>query len=371
MTRPRTRFSLPEAEYIKIFHIIACLQKCRTRQDINSLFASEIHPFFYADASLLGITAEDGTPNKLLDIVGYPEKDFLAIEKRIQFNPVVHRMIKINRQVVASGLDIPLAVGRNSAQQFFKHHPELKPEDYPYMGHTISMVLSESPTPEIFVGIERRIEKGIDWTYRDIRVAELLRPHLFQGVKGVYFNEELKKYRSISEVLGRHTYPLAVLSERLKILFRNPAFNHLFSASESFPKDLADLIKKELDQWNSPKVEDSLSKTIPFFKFKGEAFRLSLVPVSGELQNNEKIWALHMKPAVHPLSKAYISFHEAGLTGREIEICILVGDGFGNQEIAERLFISPNTVETHMKNIFKKLEIHNRAQLMALIVIEE
>jgi DNA-binding NarL/FixJ family response regulator len=45
---------------------------------------------------------------------------------------------------------------------------------------------------------------------------------------------------------------------------------------------------------------------------------------------------------------------EAGLTAREIEIIGLIEKEFSNKQIAERLFISERTVETHRKNIFRK-----------------
>lgn len=47
---------------------------------------------------------------------------------------------------------------------------------------------------------------------------------------------------------------------------------------------------------------------------------------------------------------------EAHLTGREIEIIRLIEKEFNNKQIAETLFISERTVETHRKNIFRKTD---------------
>jgi DNA-binding NarL/FixJ family response regulator len=47
------------------------------------------------------------------------------------------------------------------------------------------------------------------------------------------------------------------------------------------------------------------------------------------------------------------------LTGRELEIITLISLEYSGKEISEQLFISTNTVETHRKNIMKKLKLKN------------
>jgi DNA-binding NarL/FixJ family response regulator len=53
------------------------------------------------------------------------------------------------------------------------------------------------------------------------------------------------------------------------------------------------------------------------------------------------------------------------LTGRELEILLLLAQGSTNPEIAARLFISVNTVKRHLKAIFQKLDIHTRSAAAA------
>jgi DNA-binding NarL/FixJ family response regulator len=52
------------------------------------------------------------------------------------------------------------------------------------------------------------------------------------------------------------------------------------------------------------------------------------------------------------------------LTGRELEIIILIALEHSGKEISEKLFISTNTVETHRKNIMKKLKAKNTISLV-------
>jgi DNA-binding NarL/FixJ family response regulator len=56
----------------------------------------------------------------------------------------------------------------------------------------------------------------------------------------------------------------------------------------------------------------------------------------------------------------------ADLTDREREILALVARGLSNAEIAGRLVISPLTAKTHVSNILRKLDCHDRAALVAL-----
>ena len=50
------------------------------------------------------------------------------------------------------------------------------------------------------------------------------------------------------------------------------------------------------------------------------------------------------------------------LSTREIDVLKLISDDYSNQGIAEKLFVSINTVKTHVKNIHLKLEVQSRSK---------
>jgi DNA-binding NarL/FixJ family response regulator len=55
---------------------------------------------------------------------------------------------------------------------------------------------------------------------------------------------------------------------------------------------------------------------------------------------------------------------EVKLTSREMEIIKLISDGLTSQQMADKLFISPRTVETHRANLMKKVGVKNAIELV-------
>ena len=55
---------------------------------------------------------------------------------------------------------------------------------------------------------------------------------------------------------------------------------------------------------------------------------------------------------------------QLGITPREMEILELIAAGLSNREIAERLFVSENTVKTHSSRLFDKLQAKRRTQVV-------
>jgi DNA-binding CsgD family transcriptional regulator len=56
-----------------------------------------------------------------------------------------------------------------------------------------------------------------------------------------------------------------------------------------------------------------------------------------------------------------------GLSGREYEVAVLVAEGFTNQQVAEKLFISVRTVETHLSRVFTKLAVTSRVGVVNVL----
>ncbi|HUQ49294.1 MAG TPA: response regulator transcription factor [Terriglobales bacterium] len=57
---------------------------------------------------------------------------------------------------------------------------------------------------------------------------------------------------------------------------------------------------------------------------------------------------------------------ELRITARELEILQLIAEGLSNREIAEKLFVSENTIKTHSSRVFEKLGARRRTQAVQL-----
>jgi DNA-binding NarL/FixJ family response regulator len=83
--------------------------------------------------------------------------------------------------------------------------------------------------------------------------------------------------------------------------------------------------------------------------------------------NNEDYFGEKLSKIIY---KSYVQHvktkpeHNTCLSEREIEIVKLLADGLSSKEIADILFISPRTVETHKNNIISKLNLKNNVELV-------
>src|SRR5215831_12592701 len=71
-------------------------------------------------------------------------------------------------------------------------------------------------------------------------------------------------------------------------------------------------------------------------------------------------------PSGQPFTRDEKRREDLGITPRELDILELIAQGLSNREIAEKLFVSENTVKTHSSRVFDKLGARRRTQAVQL-----
>jgi LuxR family transcriptional regulator of csgAB operon len=110
--------------------------------------------------------------------------------------------------------------------------------------------------------------------------------------------------------------------------------------------------------------EEALHLGIKGFFYKQDTLKMFLKGINTIL--GDEVWIsreILLRSAMGVRRHKHLSIQaKSGLSTREIEILLLVGSGAPNDEIAQKLFISPHTVKTHLYHIFKKISVPNRLQ---------
>jgi len=115
---------------------------------------------------------------------------------------------------------------------------------------------------------------------------------------------------------------------------------------------------------NAGVEKKALARNIRGFFYKDDHFEVFLKGIKAIMSGD--IWVsreILLKCVYEGFNEKKAAIEEkTALTSREIEILTLVSMGSTNDEIANKMCISTNTVKTHLYNIFKKINVENRLQ---------
>jgi two-component system, NarL family, response regulator LiaR len=81
---------------------------------------------------------------------------------------------------------------------------------------------------------------------------------------------------------------------------------------------------------------------------------------------SQSVGTLARASSTSPFVRDAAQVQALGVTRRELEILELIAQGLSNREIAEKLFVSENTVKTHSSRVFDKLGAKRRTQAVQL-----
>jgi LuxR family maltose regulon positive regulatory protein len=110
------------------------------------------------------------------------------------------------------------------------------------------------------------------------------------------------------------------------------------------------------------------------FVYEGELLAELIEVILDEKSNSKKdpypdVSELYLKNLIETIredkQKSGTSYLEEALSERELEVLQYIADGLTNKQIADKLFVSLNTIRTHTKKMNSKLGVHSRTQAVA------
>jgi DNA-binding CsgD family transcriptional regulator len=370
MSHSQDSVSLPEKDYLAILETIKKFNQCQTRHDLKKTFQSQLLSLLKAQGGVyIWIDSEIGNA-QIIDSINIPTSNVKSFQDYLAYDNLGNSAISKSNPVMVFDAENNCSETKNAIDLFFKENPNYSRKKDSYLDQCEgALVTVQLPDTNVGVGIHRLTPNNDIWTARDIRIFELLRPHLMHSIETIALREELVNYQSLADRLANVPTPIALIQENSRVVFHNNAFDDLsiLESGLKLPEDFAHLIQKEITRYDPPyDIEDSKIE-IPFISLPQGKYRLSLSRVNGDIDAEEGKWLLRMKPAIEPYSRMNLLMQETELTGREMEVCCLIRDGFANTEIAARLFISLHTIKNHVRHIHKKMSVCSRAQLVALL----
>ncbi len=196
--------------------------------------------------------------------------------------------------------------------------------------------------PLIADGIKRLIERNTDFEVRNVIYScESLWKELTENIDILILDLNVKGKNSIQIIDD-----IKSLQPNLKILIFS-SYNKPSLVRKAFEKGVDGYVLKDTDE---EELIKALHEILEDKQFVGSRVA---VPKKGIPKKSNGFNDIFSK--------------QASLSKREKEVMGLIVDGLDNQAISERLFISKHTVQSHRKNIFKKMEVHSVAELIKLL----
>lgn len=106
----------------------------------------------------------------------------------------------------------------------------------------------------------------------------------------------------------------------------------------------------------------ALSSGADAYCIKGASIERLLNAISAAVEGATYLDPQIARRVIDNLKPPSPSGNSANLSGRELEVLKLMVEGYSNPEIAQKLYLSPNTVKTHVRGIMNKLSVDDRVQ---------
>lgn len=365
MSLLRENVSLPEEDYRAVLDVITRLLSHKTTRSLARLFRSHILPLLDASTCFYAWADSDLLRPQIIDAVGIPQTDLKDIQSYLRCCPLARHMFDRGSLVGTYDLDIPRRDLQPSVVKFFGAHPARNPRGSSYLDYISTTLLTiDLSEPAIVVGFHRLDPRRETFTGREKQILEFLHPHLCPAIRTLVLEEGLNQGAGgTQDDPFESQIPMVQVTRDSKIVDQNLLFGKLFRSQpgDSLGSSLTRFLKRRITEYEKPE-NTRTSNTETFWYCRcPNVFQVDIS------RCEEDRWFLELHPTNDDCPGFNPTLKQFGLTPKEKEVCCRVRQGFDNQEIASQLCISFHTAKTHLKNIYRKLDIPNRPRLVSFL----
>ena len=340
-----------------LHHFAGALQRAMTRDEVSAAYLESARLIIPADG--IGLYELDPDSGAVCDVAATVRGDFLGAYEEFgrADDPVLAFVAQHNRAIDSSRVvetQVWEACGARSALGLagYAHSMEAPVHVSGLMFGTINF--ARTPEHPIF-------------STDDLANARLASEQLGLALERAMRFETLGTRSSVLEhALDRLPQAILVTDRDHRVVYRNRAARNTWSDSvlqtaQLNPHDPVGIAVAELLDGLRTDNRRALSKSVSDARMQTKAIVKSLTLSEKEGTAITLVYAVE-----RPEAGSRLPVWDA-LSKREQQIAQLVSEGLTTKQIAQTAFISENTVKQHLKRVFAKTEVRNRAELVQLI----
>ena len=350
---------LSNTDHQKAVATINWLNNCRSKKEFNLVLKEALLPLMTSDSVFYGRQLEKQETLELLGSIDTPNncqhnwenlisstKKYSAITKSYSKSPDTTLRIFFDRK------------------DLYNHNPS-QSQDYSYpsklQAHrccTILTLQNEKNPSYQFHFCRQLNDKKKTFNRHDINLLNVLKSPLLQTLKLILFHEERPYSRKIMDFWSEQAEPMAVINGNGNIFFKSPAFEQITRQQEqSFMSTTLTLANTS--QRRQVEGRSFLSK------LGKRLYETKLTLICNNTNHKQSVYLIQLFRVSNATGKIFNQLNRKDLTHREIEIALMIYQGVATREIAETIHLSYHTVRNHIKNIYNKLEVSSRGEMLS------
>jgi|GEM_PF-5911537 len=204
-------------------------------------------------------------------------------------------------------------------------------------------------------------------TIHDVKQMEMLQPSLLNAVRAFAFVKHVSKDDRIIEYLIDSPNPICIIDDRYIIQKQNAAFKkiHIEETGGALLSSMLTEVQRITTKIKEEECAEKRTEYAHTIILDSDMYSLSVAPVS---EYNDPMWLLRLTPIIDQHNVFDQHLIAMGLTKKEIQICAMLAKGVSKQDVMRINNFGQNTLKTHMKHIYDKLDVHDHVKLIHLLV---